>query len=60
MSLEALNEQYGFKKDWQGEVKLVFDTSSSHRADVVYEVVLRCNVTISQGAETAYLSEVQS
>lgn len=59
VSFEAPNTPQIFQKDWSPEVKLDLDTTSSHLADDVYEVVLRVTVTASVQEETAFLCEVQ-
>lgn len=59
VSFEAPNSPVIFQKEWQPEVKLDIDSSSSKLADSLYEVVLRVTVTATIEDETAFLCEVQ-
>lgn len=59
VSFEAPNAPQVFQKEWEPEVKLDLDTSSSQLADGIFEVVLRVTVTATVGEETAFLCEVQ-
>jgi len=59
ISFEAPNSPLIFQKEWQPEVKLDIDSSSSKLADSLYEVVLRVTVTATIEDETAFLCEVQ-
>ena len=59
ISFEAPNSPLIFQKEWQPEVKLDIDSSSSKLADNLYEVVLRVTVTATIEDETAFLCEVQ-
>lgn len=59
ISFETPNSPLIFQKEWQPEVKLDIDSSSSKLADSLYEVVLRVTVTASIENETAFLCEVQ-
>ena len=59
ISFEAPNAPQVFQKEWEPEVKLDLDTSSSQLTEGIYEVVLRVTVTASVATETAFLCEVQ-
>ncbi|CAG9433078.1 MULTISPECIES: protein-export chaperone SecB [Providencia] len=59
VSFEAPNAPQIFQKEWQPEIKLDLDTSSTQLAEGVYEVVLRVTTTATLGEETAFLCEVQ-
>ncbi|OCQ54420.1 Protein-export protein SecB [Photorhabdus australis subsp. thailandensis] len=59
ISFEAPNAPQVFQQEWQPEVKLDLDTTSSELVQGVYEVVLRVTVTATQGEETAFLCEIQ-
>lgn len=59
MSFETPSAPNIFQQEWQPEVKLDLDTSSSELAEHVYEVILRVTVTASVAEETAFLCEVQ-
>ncbi|WP_334471280.1 protein-export chaperone SecB [Arsenophonus sp. PmNCSU2021_1] len=59
ISFETPSAPNIFQQDWQPEVKLDLDTSSSELAEHVYEVILRVTVTASVAEETAFLCEVQ-
>ncbi|KLN97052.1 protein-export chaperone SecB [Moellerella wisconsensis] len=59
VSFEVPNAPHIFQKEWQPEIKLDLDTSSTLLADSVYEVVLRVTVTANLGEETGFLCEVQ-
>ncbi|MFS1539641.1 MAG: protein-export chaperone SecB [Candidatus Phlomobacter fragariae] len=59
ISFETPNAPNIFQQEWQPEVKLDLDTSSSELAEHVYEVILRVTVTASIIEETAFLCEVQ-
>ncbi|CAA2930871.1 protein-export chaperone SecB [Arsenophonus endosymbiont of Bemisia tabaci] len=59
ISFETPSAPNIFQQEWQPEVKLDLDTSSSELAEHVYEVILRVTVTASVAEETAFLCEVQ-
>lgn len=59
ISFETPSAPNIFQQEWQPEVKLDLDTSSSELAAHVYEVILRVTVTASVAEETAFLCEVQ-
>lgn len=59
ISFETPSAPNIFQQEWQPEVKLDLDTSSSELAEQVYEVILRVTVTASVAEETAFLCEVQ-
>ncbi|WP_036770084.1 protein-export chaperone SecB [Photorhabdus australis] len=59
ISFEAPNAPQVFQQEWQPEVKLDLDTTSSELVQGVYEVVLRVTVTATLGEETAFLCEIQ-
>uniref|UniRef100_A0A3B0MKU9 Protein-export protein SecB n=1 Tax=Arsenophonus endosymbiont of Trialeurodes vaporariorum TaxID=235567 RepID=A0A3B0MKU9_9GAMM len=59
ISFETPSAPNIFQQEWQPEVKLDLDTSSSQLAERVYEVILRVTVTASVAEETAFLCEVQ-
>ncbi len=43
-----------FQHEWQPEIKLDLDTSSTQLSEGVYEVVLRVTTTATLGEETAF------
>nr|CBA75626.1 protein-export protein [Arsenophonus nasoniae] len=59
ISFETPSAPNIFQQEWQPEVKLDLDTSSSELAEHVYEVILRVTVTATVADETAFLCEVQ-
>ncbi|HGJ5873466.1 protein-export chaperone SecB [Arsenophonus apicola] len=59
ISFETPSAPSIFQQEWQPEVKLDLDTSSSELAEHVYEVILRVTVTATVADETAFLCEVQ-
>ena len=59
VSFEAPNAPHIFQQEWQPEIKLDLDTSSTQLSEGVYEVVLRVTTTATLGEETAFLCEVQ-
>ncbi|MXP67933.1 protein-export chaperone SecB [Pantoea sp. Aalb] len=59
LSFEAPNVPHIFQKEWEPEVKLDLDTSSTQLSEEVYEVILRVTVTAIVSEETAFLCEVQ-
>ncbi|WGM02111.1 protein-export chaperone SecB [Arsenophonus nasoniae] len=59
ISFETPSSPNIFQQEWQPEVKLDLDTSSSELAEHVYEVILRVTVTATVADETAFLCEVQ-
>lgn len=59
ISFETPSAPNIFQQEWQPDVKLDLDTSSSELAEHVYEVILRVTVTASVAEETAFLCEVQ-
>lgn len=59
ISFETPSAPNIFQQEWQPEVKLDLDTSSSELAEHVYEVILRVTVTATVAEETAFLCEVQ-
>ena len=59
VSFEAPNAPHIFQHEWQPEIKLDLDTSSTQLSEGVYEVVLRVTTTATLGEETAFLCEVQ-
>ena len=59
ISFESPKSPYVFQQDWQPEIKLDLDTSSSQLAEHIYEVVLRVTVAAKLGEETAFIAEVQ-
>lgn len=59
ISFEAPNSPAVFQKEWEPEVKLDLDTSSSQLEEGIYEVVLRVTVTAQLANMTAFLCEVQ-
>lgn len=59
ISFEAPNSPLVFQLEWEPDVKLDIDSSSTKLADNLYEVVLRATVTATVENETAFLCEVQ-
>ncbi len=59
MSFESPNAPQIFQREWQPDIKLDLDTSSSQLAEATYEVVLRVTVTASLAEEIAFLCEIQ-
>lgn len=59
VSFEAPGAPAIFQKEWQPEIKLDMDTSSSQLADNIYEVILRVTATALVADETAFLCETK-
>lgn len=59
VSFEAPNAPKVFQQEWQPEIKLDLDTSSSQLAEDIYEVLLRITVTATLRDDIAFLCEVQ-
>lgn len=58
ISFESPNMPKVFQLEWQPEVKLDVEVSSSKVADDLYEAVLRTTVVATVANETAFLCEV--
>ncbi len=59
VSFEVPNAPAVFQKNWEPEVKLDLDSSSSELDKGIHEVVLRVIVTATLNGETAFLCEVK-
>ncbi|CAJ0992636.1 protein-export chaperone SecB [Pantoea sp. Nvir] len=59
VSFEVPNVPQIFQQEWEPEVKLDLETTSSQLNDEVFEVVLRVTVIASVGEKIAFLCEVQ-
>jgi preprotein translocase subunit SecB len=60
VSFESPNSPQVFNdSDWKPEINVQINTSSSHAAEGLYEVVLNITVTATQDNKTAFLAEIQ-
>lgn len=59
VSFESPRSPMVFQEEWQPEVGLELNTRSRQIAENVYEVVLDITINVKNGAEPAYLVQVQ-
>ena len=59
LSFEAPNTPVIFKEEWQPELKIDMQTTSTHLEEDIYEVVLAITVTVKSKDKVAFLVEVK-